>query len=78
MVNIHKPMLQALLETRMSDHKAFTGTLGYKSRIQFPSSSNSSGIVIMWDNSSLGIQDIIVVFPHGIHVAVKVNNCHSS
>lgn len=31
----------------------------------------------MWDNSTLGIQNI-VIFPQGIHVAVKVISLSSS
>lgn len=77
MVNIYKTTLLALLETRMADHEAITKTLGFTNQIQFPASGFSCGIVIMWDNTSLNIQDI-VVFPQGIHVAVKVSNPSSS
>lgn len=73
MISIHKPTLLALLETRMGDHKALADMLGFNSQIQFPASGNSGRIVIMWDSSSIGSQDISV-FSQGIHVAVKVNS----
>lgn len=77
MVKIHKPSVLALLETRMSDHKAIAETLVFNSQIQFPTIGNSRGIVIIWDNLNLGIQNIVIL-PQGIHVAVKVNNPPSS
>lgn len=57
----------------MVDQQAIADTLGLNSQIQFPATGSSGGIVIMWDNSALGIQDIDIL-PQAIHVAVKVTN----
>lgn len=60
MVNTHKPTFLALLETRMAYHKSITKTLGFSNQIQFLTVGFSGGIVIMWDNSPLNVQDIVV------------------
>lgn len=59
------------LETRMVDHTKLVDKLGYNSKIQFPATGSSGGIVIMWDNPVLSINDI-VIYPQAIHIYVKV------
>ncbi|XP_019255050.1 PREDICTED: uncharacterized protein LOC109233625 [Nicotiana attenuata] len=71
MVKLHKPMMLVLLETKMADHKKLTEELQFDMHIQFPAIGHSRGIVIMWRENSLQI-DEVAVNSQGIHAMVKV------
>lgn len=73
MINIHNLTFIAFLETRMKDHKSMVVILRFSNLIQFPASRNFGGIVIMYDNCSITIQDI-TISPQVIHTTIKVNN----
>lgn len=60
MINIHKPSLLVLLETRMTDHKGIVQILGFNIQIQYPTSGNFEGIIITWKSVLLSIQDIVI------------------
>ncbi|KAF3674360.1 hypothetical protein FXO38_05263 [Capsicum annuum] len=68
--NVKVKMFDAKSETRMVDHTKLVDKLGYNSKIQFPATRSSGGIVIMWDNPVLNINDI-VIYPQAIHIYVK-------
>ncbi|OIT06561.1 hypothetical protein A4A49_61382, partial [Nicotiana attenuata] len=59
-----------LLETKMADHKKLTEELQFDMHIQFPAIGHSVGIVIMWRENSLQV-DEVAVNSHGIHAMVK-------
>ncbi|PHT87249.1 hypothetical protein T459_09355 [Capsicum annuum] len=68
--NVKVKMFDAKSETRMVDHTKLVDKLVYNSKIQFPATGSSGGIVIMWDNPVLSINDI-VIYPQAIHIYVK-------
>lgn len=71
MVRIHKPDLLVLLETKMTEHKHLTEALKFDSQIQSAANGLSGGIVIMWKEDTLKLDNVYVT-PQGIHVMVKV------
>ncbi|XP_019239455.1 PREDICTED: uncharacterized protein LOC109219450 [Nicotiana attenuata] len=71
MVKLHKPMMLVLLETKMADHKKLTEELQFDMHVQFPAVGFSGGIVIMWKETSIQV-DEIAVNSQGIHAMVKV------
>lgn len=71
MVKIHKPFILILLETKMTDHKGVTETLGFDHQLQFTAIGCSGGIVIVWKTDTLYLEDIYIT-PQGIHAMVKV------
>lgn len=73
MIEIHKPIILTLLETRMGDHNDFTEYLGFSKKIQYPAVRRSRGHVIMWNEDNLNINDINIS-PQGIYVTVQVSN----
>lgn len=60
MIHMHKLSLLILLETRMADHTKLVDELGYNSKIQFPGTGSSEGIVVMQDNIVLNINHIAI------------------
>lgn len=60
MVDIHKPVILALLESRMSDYKGISKTLGFSHKIQYPANGSSGGIVIMWKDDNISIVYIFI------------------
>lgn len=58
MIDMHKPVILALLETRMSDHDSLTEDLGFSKKIQYPAVRRSGGLVVMWNKDNININDI--------------------
>lgn len=48
MVRTHKPSMLILLETKMTEHKGITKTLGFDRQLQFTAIRRSRGFVIIW------------------------------
>lgn len=70
-VRNHKPVLLVLLETKMTDHKNITDILNFDSFIQSPAEGLSGGIVIMWNEDVVKLDNISVT-TQGIHAKIKV------
>lgn len=60
-----------ILETRMVEHKSITLELGFDNQIQYPDVGRSGGIVIMWRDNNLKLEDISIS-QQAIHAVVKV------
>ncbi|XP_016540951.2 uncharacterized protein LOC107841591 [Capsicum annuum] len=73
MIEMHKPIILALLETRMGDHNKLAEDLGFSNKIQYPTVGTSRGLVIMWNDHNISINDINIS-PQGIHTTVHVSN----
>lgn len=73
MIEMHKPIILALLETRMGDHNKLAKDLGFSNKIQYPAVRTSEGLVIMWNDHNISINDINIS-PQGIHGTVQVSN----
>lgn len=58
MVGIHNPFILDLLETRMGNHNKLAEDLGFPKKIKYPSVRSSGGLVIMWEDDNLSINDI--------------------
>lgn len=71
MVNMHKPSVLVLLETRMTEHKRLTEVLQFDSQIPSSTDGLSGGIVIMWKKNALKLEDISIT-AQSIHVMVQV------
>lgn len=76
MVNIHKPALLVLLETKMTEHQSLTKELKFDSQIQSAANGLSGGIVIMWNEDTLKLENLSIT-PQGIHVTIKVLNAEN-
>lgn len=70
MVKMYKPATILLLETQMSDHKYPIQELGFSGQIQNPEVGLSSGIVILWKDDILKIDEVSIT-PHDINVMVR-------
>ncbi|KAH0779196.1 hypothetical protein KY290_005623 [Solanum tuberosum] len=70
-VNIHKPALLVLQETKMTKHQSLTEELKFDSQIQSTANGLSGGIVIMWNEDTLKLENLSIT-PQGIHVTIKV------
>ncbi|KAH0764877.1 hypothetical protein KY285_000748 [Solanum tuberosum] len=71
-VSIHKPAMMALLETKMTNHTKITQDLGFGSQTQSSAKGLSGGIVIMWKEDNIKL-DNFLVNSQGIHAMVKAN-----
>ncbi|KAF3660427.1 putative oxidation resistance protein 1-like isoform X1 [Capsicum annuum] len=60
MVQIHKPVILGLHETRMQDHKRISETLGFSNSIQFPATGNSVDLVLMWKDENINVTEISI------------------
>nr|XP_009591566.1 uncharacterized protein LOC104088573 [Nicotiana tomentosiformis] len=67
---MHKPAMLVLLKTKMADHKKLTDEIQYDTHIQFPAVGHFGGIVIMWKENILQVDEVSVT-PQGIHAMVK-------
>ncbi|KAG5568296.1 hypothetical protein H5410_064684, partial [Solanum commersonii] len=72
LVSIHKPSMLVLLETKMTDHSKLIEDLGFNSHTQSAVEGFSGGIVIMWKEDNIKL-DNISVMSQGIHAMVKVS-----
>ncbi|XP_009800739.1 uncharacterized protein [Nicotiana sylvestris] len=74
MVKMHKPAMLVLLEKKkMADHKKLTEELQFDMIIQSPVIGLSGGIVIMWKEDIVSVEEVATT-PQGIHAMVKVLN----
>ncbi|KAH0778499.1 hypothetical protein KY290_004926 [Solanum tuberosum] len=71
MLKFHKPAMLVLLETKMIEHKSLTEELKFNSQIQAAANGLSGGIMIMWNEDTLKLEDLSIT-PQGIHVSIKV------
>ncbi|XP_075083424.1 uncharacterized protein LOC142167164 [Nicotiana tabacum] len=55
----------------MADHKKLTEDLQYDIHIQFPAMRHSGGIIIMWKENILQVDEVLIT-SQGIHAMVKV------
>lgn len=71
MVKLHKPAMLVLLETRMTEQKHLIKELSFSGKIQNPAVGLSGGIVIMWKDDILKIDEVSTTLQR-INVMVKV------
>ncbi|KAK4731156.1 hypothetical protein R3W88_024144 [Solanum pinnatisectum] len=70
-ISCHNPLLVALIETKMQDHQSLVDDFPFTRMIQVPAVGNSGGLVILWDNSLIEVDDIATTGQE-IHAMVKV------
>ncbi|KAH0641623.1 hypothetical protein KY289_032597 [Solanum tuberosum] len=58
LVDWHKPSLVALVETKMQDHQALLDNFPFNNMIQVPAIGNSGGMVMLWDDEILELDNI--------------------
>lgn len=58
MTNIHRPAMLVLLETKMVEHKSLTNALGFDIYIQASVVGLSGGIVFMWKDDILHLENL--------------------
>lgn len=73
MLDYHRSSIVALLETKLEDHHNLVQDFGYSSLIQMPDNGNSGGIVLIWNNGDI-IVDQIGGTDQEIRAMVKVRN----
>lgn len=76
MVAMHKPAMLVLLETKMKNHGKIAVDLGYEAHIQSASDGLFGGIVIMWKEDMLSL-DNMTITTQVIHVMDKVLPSHN-
>lgn len=72
-----RPSLVALLETKMQDYQVLVDDLPFTKMIQVPVVGNSGGLLILWDDSILKLDDIATTSLE-IHAMVKVCTTNDS
>lgn len=75
MVQMHKPVMLVLLETRMADHKKLAEEMHFDMLIQFPTMGLSRGIVMMWKADSVQIDEVSTTL-QGVYAIVKILPSH--
>ncbi|KAK4723761.1 hypothetical protein R3W88_026540 [Solanum pinnatisectum] len=60
-----------LIETKITEHKSLTEELKFDSQIQAVANGLSGGIMIIWNEDTLKLEDLLIT-PQGIHVSIKV------
>ncbi|KAH0681790.1 hypothetical protein KY289_019542 [Solanum tuberosum] len=60
LVDWHKPPLVTLVETKMQDHQAFLNNFPFNNMIQVPAIANSRGMVMLWNDELLELDDIAI------------------
>lgn len=73
----HRPPIVALLETKMQDHQPLLDDLNFNNMIQVPTVGNSEGIILLWEDSQLDMDEITTTNQE-IHVMVKVSTTNCS
>ncbi|KAH0639777.1 hypothetical protein KY285_036363 [Solanum tuberosum] len=58
MLDWHKPPLVALLETKMQNHQPLLEDFPFNRMIEVPAVGNSGGIVVLWDENILELDEI--------------------
>lgn len=76
-IQMHRPSLIALLETRMVVHTKLMDKLGFNNKIQFLTVGSSGGQLSYGITLCL-VSTTLLSNPQEIHVSVKVNNFSSS
>lgn len=71
MVNIHRPTMLVLLETKMKENKTLCDALGFDLHIQSSDVGLSYGIAVMWKEILFHL-DNFTVSDQGIRVMIKV------
>lgn len=61
----------ALIETKMQNHQPLLDDFPFTNMIEVASVGNSSGLVILWDDSILELDDIMTT-DQEIHAMIKV------
>lgn len=64
-----------ILETKMKEHASLSDELGFDSQIQAAAKRLMGGIVIMWNDEDLKL-DNLSISTQGTHVLVKVSKNH--
>ncbi|XP_075092464.1 uncharacterized protein LOC142172691 [Nicotiana tabacum] len=75
MVRMHKLVMLDFLETKMADHQTLAQTLDFDMIIQSPAVGLSGGIVFMWKEDLVAVEEVATT-PQGIHAMVKVRPNH--
>lgn len=58
MVKLHNPSMLVLLKTGMADYKYLTTNLQFKAQIQSPAIGQFGGIVIVWKNDLIKLDNV--------------------
>ncbi|KAH0632709.1 hypothetical protein KY284_035504 [Solanum tuberosum] len=77
LIDWHKPPLVALVETKMQDHQPLLDNFPFNTMIQVPANGNSGGLVMLWDNKIVEL-DNIATTGQEIHAMVKVRSTNNS
>ncbi|KAK4731090.1 hypothetical protein R3W88_024078 [Solanum pinnatisectum] len=70
-LDCHKPPLVALLETKMQNHQVLLDDFPFNKMIEVPVVGNSSGIVVLWDDNLVELDEIAIT-EQEIHAMIKV------
>lgn len=73
MIDWHKPSLVALLETKMQCHQALLEDFSFNRMIEVSANGNSRGIVVLWDDNFLKLDDTATTAQE-VHAMIKVHN----
>jgi len=68
----HKPLVVALLETKMQDHQPLLENVSFNKMIEVLVVGNSSGIVVLWDDNFLELDEIATIAQQ-VHAMIKVH-----
>lgn len=77
LIDYHKPYLVALVETKMQDYISLHNKFPFNNMIQVLANSNSGGLVRLWDDEILELDDITTKGQE-IYVMVKVRSTNHS
>ncbi|KAH0635688.1 hypothetical protein KY289_035603 [Solanum tuberosum] len=70
LLDCHKPPLVALLETKMQNHQVLLDDFPFNKMIEVPVVGNSGGIVILWDDNLVELDEIAIT-EQEIHAMIK-------
>ncbi|KAK4721944.1 hypothetical protein R3W88_012177 [Solanum pinnatisectum] len=73
MLDWHKHPLVALLETKIKNHRSLLEDFPFNRMIEVPTVGNSGGIVVLWDDAILELDEITTT-THEVHAIIKVHN----
>lgn len=68
----HRPLLVALLETKLQSHQGLIDDFPFNQMIEIPKIGNSGGLVVLWDNNMLELDEIATT-KQEIHAMIKVS-----
>ncbi|KAH0632696.1 hypothetical protein KY284_035482 [Solanum tuberosum] len=70
LLDCHKPPLVALLETKMQNHQVLLDDFPFNKMIEVPIVGNSGGIVVLWDDNLVELDEIAIT-EQEIHAMIK-------